>query len=381
MAESLWNLGGLTWSELGKRVYNEIWKDDVLGSAAQLAYYFLFALFPLLIFLTSILGILVGTNNELRNNLFLYLGSILPSSALGLVSSVITEVSQASSGGKITLGLLLALWAASSGVEAITQTINRAYGIKESRPWWKLRLLAIGLTIALALLIVSALIIVLFGEHIIDWIAASYGFGDAFRTVWKVAQWFIVLLFVFLAFALIYYWSPDVREQKWYWITPGSFAGVALWLLVSFAFRVYLNYFDSYSATYGSLGAVIILMLWLYFLGVSILIGAEFNSEIENAAAESGNPSAKKSGEKAPHETENKQPEMEAQSKKKEEKPVPQTGALARESKKAGADTETPSAAEITANHPPRNIVSRLATVGYIVGAFFASFRKNENNK
>lgn len=287
--------------ELATRVYNEIWDDGLLDSAAQLAYYFLFALFPLLIFLTSIFGFVVGSDGGLQKSLFNYLGQVLPSTALDLVNSVITEVSQTTSGGKLTLGLLLALWAASSGVEATTQSLNRVYDIKETRPWWKLRLMAIFLTIALALLIISALIIVLFGGQIADWLAASYGFGTVFTTTWKILQWFVVLAFVLLAFALIYYFSPDVEEQKWYFITPGSVVGVALWLLVSFVFRIYLQYFDSYSATYGSLGAVIILMLWLYFTGAAILIGGEINSEIENAAAKSGAPEAKRKGEKSPN--------------------------------------------------------------------------------
>lgn len=300
---SLWKLGGLSVRDLAGRVYNEIWEDDLLGSAAQLAYYFLFALFPLLIFLTSILGFAVGADAELRDSLFRYLGTVLPASASGLVNSVITEVSNSSSGGKLTVGLFLALWFASSGVEAITQSLNRVYEVKETRPWWKLRLLALALTVALALLIISALIIVLFGGHIVDYVAASYGFGDVFRTVWKALQWVIVLAFVLLTFALIYYFSPDVKEQRWYFVSPGSLVGVALWLLVSFGFRIYLEYFDSYSATYGSLGAVIILMLWLYFTGAAILIGGEINSEIENAAAKAGVPEAKDKGEKSPQES------------------------------------------------------------------------------
>lgn len=297
---SHWKLGGMTWADLGKRVYNEIWADDVLGNAAQLAYYFLFALFPLLVFLTSIFGFVVGADSELRNDLFRYLSTVLPGSASELINSVITEVSSSTTGGKLTLGLFLALWAASSGMEAVNQALNKTYNLEETRSWWKRRLLALFMTVALALLIITALIIVLFGSHIADWIAASY--GDVFHTVWTISQWIIVLAFVLLAFSLIYYFSPDVREQKWYWITPGSIIGVALWLLVSFAFRIYLQYFDSYSATYGSLGAVIILMLWLYFSGAAILIGGEINSEIENAAAKAGAPGAKSKGEKQPQE-------------------------------------------------------------------------------
>lgn len=303
MASSLWNLGELSVRELAGRVYNEVWEDELLDSAAQLAYYFLFALFPLLIFLTSIFGFIVGRDGELRQSLFRYLGSILPGTALDMVNSVVSEVSAASTGGKLTLGLFLALWAASSGMEAVTQSLNRTYDLKETRPWWKRRLLALFLTIVLTLLIITALVLVLFGGEIVDFISANYNFGDFFSTIWKVAQWLVALAFVFLAFSLIYYFSPDVRDQRWYFVTPGSIVGVGLWLLVSYAFRLYLQYFDSYSATYGSIGAVIILMLWLYFTGAAILIGGEINSEIENAIAEAGAVDAKEKGERAPEET------------------------------------------------------------------------------
>lgn len=297
---SLWKLGGLTWTALGKNVWREIQKDDVFGRAAQLAYYFLLALFPLLLFLTSIIGVLMGTQTELRASLFNYLGTVLPSSASQLVNTTITEVSAASSGGKIAFGILAALWAASNGMGAITESLNIAYDVKESRPWWRTRLTAIGLTVALSILIISALTLVLYGGHIAEYVAANYGFGSVFTTGWKILQWPIVLAFVLLSFALIYYFAPDVRDQKWIFITPGAVLGVALWLLVSFSFRIYLHFFDSYSATYGTLGAVIVLMLWLYLTGAAILIGGEVNSEIEHAAAKAGQPGAKEEGEKTP---------------------------------------------------------------------------------
>lgn len=299
---SLWRLGGLTWKDLGKRVWSEIQDDDVFGRAAQLAYYFLLALFPLLLFLTSVIGLVMGSGTGLRHSLFHYLGQILPGSAFQLVDATMYEVSTASGGGKITFGILAALWASSNGMGAITQALNVAYEVKESRPWWKQRLIAVELTIALSLVIISALVLVLYGGRIADHIAASYGFGEVFTITWKIVQWPIVLAFMLLAFALIYYFAPDVREQKWIWITPGSVVGVTLWLLISFGFRLYLHFFDSYSKTYGSLGAVIVLMLWLYLTGAAILIGGEVNSEIENAAAKAHAPDAKEKGEKAPDE-------------------------------------------------------------------------------
>lgn len=297
---SLWKLGGLKWKTLAKRVWADIGKDDILGRAAQLSYYFLLALFPLLLFLMSVIGLLVGEGTGLRHSLFNYLGKVLPGSALDLVSTTVFEVSNASGGGKISFGILAALWAASNGMGAISESLNVAYHVKETRPWLKQRLIAVGLTLALAVLILAALTIVLGGGRIADLLANTYALGGGFTLAWKILQWPIVLFFLFLGFALIYYWAPDLRDQDWRWITPGSVVAVFLWLLISFGFRLYLHFFNSYSKTYGSLGAVIILMLWFYFTGAAILIGGEVNSDIEAAAAREGAPAAKEKGEKSP---------------------------------------------------------------------------------
>ena len=297
---SLWKFGGLNWKVLVKRVWSEIETDEVFGRAAQLAYYFLLALFPLLLFLTSVIGLVMESGTGLRHSLFNYLGRVLPASASELVSTTMLEVTSSSGGGKIAFGILAALWAASNGMGAITQALNIAYDVEEGRPWWKQRLTAMGLTLTLSVLIITALMLVLYGGRIADYVAVNYGLGEAFAIAWKVLQWPIVLTFVLLAFALIYYFAPDVRDQKWVWVTPGAVLGVSLWLLVSFGFRLYLNFFDSYSKTYGALGAVIILMLWLYLTGAAILIGGELNSEIEHEAARAGVPGAKEAGEKAP---------------------------------------------------------------------------------
>ena len=301
--KSLWALRNISWFELAKRVWKEIDKDRVFGRAAELSYYFLLALFPLLIFLTSVLGIIMGSGSGTRHALFSYLGRIMPSSAFQLLDNTMYEVTAASGSGKISFGLLAALWAASNGMTAITDSLNAAYDLTESRPWWKQRLVAIGLTVALSVLIMSALILVVAGGNIGEGVANHYGFGPAFAITWKVIQWPVIFAALILAFALIYYFAPDFHDQAWQWLTPGAAIGVALWLLVSIGFRVYLHFFDSYSKTYGSLGAVIVLMLWLYFTGLAVLIGGEINSEIENAAAEEGAPEAKQRGEKAPDES------------------------------------------------------------------------------
>lgn len=298
---SLWKLGGLGPRELAKRVWAEVQQDNVFGRAAELSYYFLLALFPFLIFLTSVIGLILGSGTGTRHTLFDYLARIMPPSAFQLIDNTMYEVSESSGGGKLSFGILAALWAASNGLGAITESLNTAYDLKETRPWWKQRLTAIGLTISLSILIIGALILVVAGGRIAEWLAAHYGFGPVFPIGWKIIQWPVVLACMTFAFALIYYLAPDFREQAWQWLTPGSVIGVALWLLVSLAFRIYLHYFNSYSATYGSLGAVIILMLWLYLTGAAVLIGGEVNSEIENAAAKQGDPEAKEKGEKAPN--------------------------------------------------------------------------------
>jgi membrane protein len=383
-ATNLWELGGLSWVELGKRVYNEIVEDEVLDSAAQLAYYFLFALFPLLIFLTSIFGFVVGANNELRNELFSYLGRVLPGSALDLVRGVIEEVSQSSSGGKISLGLLLALWAASSGLQAITQSLNRAYDVKESRPWWKLRLTSLGLTVSLALTIISALIIILFGSHFIDYAEQTLGFGAFLTTIWAIAQYLIALAFVLLGFALIYYFSPDLKDQHWTFVTPGAIVGVGLWLLISFAFRIYLSYFNSYSATYGSLGALIVLLLWLYFTGLAILIGGEINSEIENAAAKAGAPEAKEAGEKTPQQKESSgaSPASTAHNKKpNENKKAIEAEIIPPERKPFRGESRNKSGqvSKLEQEHP--SFPAKAATIGSIIAGILMSFGGGASGK
>jgi membrane protein len=285
---------------MASRIWAEIQADDVFGDAAKLAYYFLLALFPLLILLTSVIGLVLGSGSGLRHALFNYLAQVMPSSAFQLIDDTMLEVTSASGAGKLSFGLLATLWAAASGVGAMMQSLNEAYEVKETRPWWKQRLVALGLTLALSVLIIGAVVVIFGGSRIADHLGAQYGFGDASVITWKILQWPIAFAFMLLAFALIYFFAPDVRQQDWKWITPGSLGGVTLWLLVSFAFKGYLHFFDSYSKTYGSLGAVIVLMLWLYLTGAAVLIGGEVNAEFENAAAKKGAADAKRKGARTP---------------------------------------------------------------------------------
>jgi membrane protein len=299
---SPWKFGGLTWRELGRRTAARLYRDDVLGRAAQLSYFFIFALFPLLFFLASLLGYFAQAGTRMRADLLRYLAAVVPRKASVLIRDTLEEITAGSSGGKVSFGLLVALLTASFGMGAVISTLNAAYGVRESRPWWKSQVLAVALTAALALLIVSALALVLYGGNIGEWLAAKYSLGDASTLAWGVLQWPLVLAFVLFAFALVYYLAPNVRDMRWQWITPGSVLGLGLWLLASFILRAYLSVFDTYSTTYGSLGAVMVLLLWLYLTGVAILVGGEMNAVIEDAAARAGAPDAKEHGEKQPGE-------------------------------------------------------------------------------
>jgi membrane protein len=286
---SSWRLGRLSLKQLARRVWSGIFDDNIFGYSAQLAYYFLLGLFPLLLILTTLFGFFTQEGTELRKDLFTYLAQVMPYAAFTLVRDTIDDIGRSASGGKVWLGIVAGLWAASNGMIAIIDALNAAYRVKEKRAWWKRRLVAIGLTIALAFLITTALTLVLYGGKIGDTLASGYRLGNAFAWTWKIAQWPIILAFVFVAFSLIYSLAPDIHGKRFRLITPGSAVAVGLWLLVSFALRLYFHYFNTYSATYGSLGAVIILMLWFYLTGAAILIGGEINSEIETT------PLAKKS--------------------------------------------------------------------------------------
>jgi len=271
-----------TWSGLAKRVWQRINDHDLLARAAQLSYYFLLAVFPLLIFLMTLLGYFAAAGSQLRDSLLQYLSTVMPYSAITLVRATLDEVTASRGGGKLSFSLLAALWVASSGMGAISDTLNVAHNVRETRPWWKVRLISVGLTVALAVLILIALTIVLYGGKLGDVIANRVGYGEAFKVAWRIGQWPIMLIFIYFTFHLIYYFAPNRPRRSNQWTIPGAIVGVVLWLLISFGLRAYLHFFNSYSLTYGSLGALIVLMLWFYLTGLAVLIGGEVNSELED---------------------------------------------------------------------------------------------------
>jgi membrane protein len=296
---SIWDLGGLSWRALGRRAWGGLNQNDLLNRAYELAYNFLLAVFPLLLFLVALLGAFASEGGRLRDSLFFYFQQVLPPSAYSLLVSTLREVTKNSAGSKLTFGLLFALYAGSGGMTQLMATLNAAYEVHEGRSWITVRLISIGLTIAMSFLIIMALLLVLGGGSALQYLGGTLGLSSLLLVLGKILQWTMALTFVVIAFAIIYYFAPDVKERHWYWITPGSVTGVALWAVASAGLRAYLHFFNTYSKTYGSLGAVIILMLWFYVTGLAFLIGGQINSTIEHAAAEHGHPEAKAPGQKA----------------------------------------------------------------------------------
>ena len=282
MAKMLRWLGvSISWREILKRTaYESFWKDNCLSMAAQLAYYFFFALFPTLLFVVALASYFPVTT--LIDDMFRTLGGFLPPEALTLITEQIVKISKSEDGGLLSLGVLLALSSSSAAMTAIIDTLNRAYGIEERRPWWKVRLTAIALTVGVAIFILVSFALILTGPTLATELAAKWGLGPVFEWTWKILQWPVIFAMVSVSIAFIYQYAPDVK-QEWIWLTPGSVMATTLWLLASLGFKYYVANWGAYTETYGLLGAVMSLLLWFYISGLVILVGAEMNVEIEHA--------------------------------------------------------------------------------------------------
>jgi membrane protein len=261
-----------------KRVYERAMEEDITTNSAQVAFYFIFALFPLLLFLLTLFGLILESADTLRQELFVYLREIIPSSAISLIESTLEEVTENSSGGKLTFGAIVALWSASAGIDNIRIALNDVYNLKETRPWWKYKLTSVLLTLGIALLISLALALVFYGSPLLSVILSPVGLANASPIILNIFSFIILGIVLITAFAIIYSFAPNHQPFSWKWITPGSITAIILWIILSIGFRVYLQYFDSYAKTYGSVGAIIVLLLWLYLTALVILIGGVVNS-------------------------------------------------------------------------------------------------------
>jgi membrane protein len=283
------------WWELLKRTAKETYEDDCLGLAAQLAYYFILALFPALLFLLALASFF--PIDQVTDEVMRGLANVAPPDVVKLITEQMQRIANSDQGGLLTLGILGALWSSSSAIVGLISALNAAYDIKEGRSWWKVRLLAIGLTVALAIFLLISSTLVIAGPEIARKLADNFGLGAAFTWTWNILQWPIAAGMVITALALVYYYGPDA-EQDWVWITPGAVVATVLWLLISLGFRAYVQYAGDYNATYGTIGGVIVLLLWLYLSGFAILVGAEMNAEIEHASPYGKDPGEKVPGEK-----------------------------------------------------------------------------------
>ena len=265
-----------------KRTAKEFSDDDMSTYAAALAYRALFSIFPFVLFLMAMLGFLHLP--DFFDWLRAQAAMVLPPVALEQVNPVIDQLQQ-SQGGLLSFGILLALWTASIGVRSLMNAMNKAYDVKEGRPSWKLFILSVLYTIGIAVMLLLAAGFMTLGPQVMTWLASQIGLEQLLVVLWSWLRWPVAILLLMLAVALIYFVMPDV-EQEFRFITPGSAVAVIVWLAASVGFGIYVQNFADYNATYGSIGAIIVLLLYFYITAAVLLLGAELNAVIEHLSVE-----------------------------------------------------------------------------------------------
>jgi membrane protein len=272
-----------TWATL-KRTVREFREDNLTDWAAALTYYAVLAIFPGLIVLVAILG-LVGQHPETTNALLDIVDDIGPDSAVETFRGPIESVVKSNSGAGALLGvgLLFAIWSASGYIGAFIRAMNSIYEVEEGRPFWKRRPLQIVITVAMVLLLAIVSIAIVVTGPLARAVGDAIGLGDTAVTLWNIAKWPVIVVIVMGMFAVLYYIAPNVRQPRLRWITPGGVVAVLMWLVVSAGFGVYVANFASYDKTYGSLGGVIIFLVWLWLSNLAVLFGAEFDAELERS--------------------------------------------------------------------------------------------------
>ena len=272
----LWSL--LNFQAL-KATVQEFQRDDALGLAAQLAYFLILSLFPFILVLVSLMGTFGSA--ELASDVLGYFRQVMPEEAYKLIKTYTGDVISGERPAPylFSFSILFTLWTASGAFAALINALNRAYDVQETRPFWKVRGIAILMTLGLSVLILVGVLLLIVGAPIGRAIAEVFGLGELFELVWNIVRWPVALFFMVFTVALLYYFAPDI-DQPFRWITPGGLIGVLLWVLASAAFSFYVNNFNTYNKTYGSIGVVIILLLYLYISSLTILFGAELNATL-----------------------------------------------------------------------------------------------------
>jgi membrane protein len=278
-----------------KELYREASDDNIFDGAAALGYYLMLAIFPAAIFLMALIPYLPLA--QVDRAIMDLLREALPPSAAEMFTGVVNEVVGKQSGGLVSFGLIGVFWATSSGMYAVMQQLNKTYDVHEGRSFLRARLIAIGMSLLFAVLVLGGFSLIVLGGQIQSWLGARFGMSSALLIFFATFRWVVIVLGLLLAFALIYYLAPDVK-QRFKYITPGSVLGVILLMTASLGFAWYAQNFGNYSKTYGSVGAVIVLMLWLYIAGLTILIGSEINALLEHHAADGKEKGEREAGEK-----------------------------------------------------------------------------------
>lgn len=275
----------ITWKEFFIRFYERSFDADIFSRAAQVAFYFSFALFPLLYFVVSLFGLILVSSDGLKSELFVYLHRLMPSTVFLLVTNTIDEVIVNSTGSKVTVSLLVTLWSASAGVDALRSALNDVYAIKETRWWWWTKFQSIVFTFVFSLLATVVLAAVFYGWQLVQGILAWAGFEVTSPLILVSIQWLSILLVMLITCEIIFNLLPNFKKIEWLRVTPGSIVAIILWIILTTGFRVYLGFFNSYDRTYGSLGAVIIMMLWLYLTALTLMVGGIINSVIASSGS------------------------------------------------------------------------------------------------
>lgn len=260
-------------------LWQEIQDDHLTNGAGSLAFFLMLAIFPAAIFLLSLLPFL--PIRDLDRAIMDLLRQAMPAQAASAFTSTVQSVVSERRGGLLSFGFLATLWAASSGMSAVIDQLNVTYDVKDSRSFFKRRGVALLLVILFGALVATAFGLVVFGGVLQDAVAGAIGWSPALLTFFAAFRWAVILAMLLFGFALIYYLGPDV-EQRFRFVSPGSVIGAALLVAAALGFRFYVDRFGSYEATYGSLGAAIILLLWLYVTGLSLLLGSEINALLEH---------------------------------------------------------------------------------------------------
>ena len=285
-SDAVWSRGGLSPLELVKRLWARAIAHSLWDQAAALSFYFLVALFPLLLVLSTLIGFLISSQSGAYFSLLEYLDGIMPTSAVQIFSGLLDQLTSGASSGKLSFGALVALWAASSGVTASITALNIAFEVKTTRPWWRRRLVAAALTIGIGLVIALSLLFFLTGSTAAAAIGRHLPVLDALSGLSSVVRWLAGLSLVWICLTMLYGFGPNLNRRRWEGILPGSCFALGSWLIASFCLRYYLSEFGSLNRTYGSLAGVIALLFWIYLSACALLIGGELNAIIWHASAD-----------------------------------------------------------------------------------------------